>query len=166
LAPQAVNYFSEAWQARGLVEKALGRPLAPDMLSLAINSQPSRSQNQLHIHIDCIRRDVRDQLRRERFEFGRRWKPLPVLLAGHRYRAMRVTSRSLAAHNPFKLLAAGVPGARADMGRYTLVVAGMRFADDVAGFVILEDHADSTQGDNASGEELQDHACALGQAGR
>jgi CDP-diacylglycerol pyrophosphatase len=162
LTPRATNYFAEAWQARGHVEKALGHALPRDMLSLAINSQLARSQNQLHIHIDCIRADVRDALWGERSRIGRRWRPLKVLLAGHRYTAMRVTGNSLASHNPFKLLASGIPGAAKDMGRHTLVVVAMRFAHDVPGFVILENQADPAHGDNAGGEELQDHACALG----
>ena len=75
---------------------------------------------------------------------------------------MRITGETLAGQNPFKLLARGVPGARADMGRHTLVVVGMLFAGDVPGFIMLDDHADPAHGDWGSGEELQDHACALG----
>ena len=41
------------------------------------------------------------------------------------------------------------------------VVVGMVFGR-VPGFIILDDHADLTHGDWGSGEELQDHACALG----
>jgi CDP-diacylglycerol pyrophosphatase len=162
LAPRATNYFAEAWQARDRVEKALGHSLLRDALSLAINSQSARSQNQLHIHIDCVRADVRDALRSERSRIGRHWRPLNVLLAGHRYTAMRITGNSLAGYNPFKLLASGIPGASANMGQHTLVVVGMRFDRNVPGFVILEDQADPAHGDNAGGEELQDHACALG----
>jgi CDP-diacylglycerol pyrophosphatase len=33
LAPFAANYFADAWQERGLVEKALGHAMPPDMLS-------------------------------------------------------------------------------------------------------------------------------------
>ncbi len=160
--PRASNYFADAWQARTFVEKALARKMPRDTLSLAVNSQLARSQNQLHIHIDCIRADVRDALQRERFAIGRRWTPLPILLAGHRYRAIRVAGSSLGGQNPFKLLAWGVPGARADMGYHTLVVVGMWFAPYVPGFVVLDDRADPANGDNAGGEELQDHACALG----
>jgi CDP-diacylglycerol pyrophosphatase len=165
LAPHAAN-FGDAWQARRLVEKSLGHTLQRDTVGLAINSELARSQNQLHIHIDCVRADIRDELRRERFEIGRRWKPLPILLAGHRYRAMRVTGSTLAGHNPFKLLAWGVSGARVGMGHHTLVVVGMQYANHIAGFVILDDHADPAHGDDAGGEELQDHACALGRAKR
>jgi CDP-diacylglycerol pyrophosphatase len=55
-----------------------------------------------------------------------------------------------------------VPGARADMGRHTLVVVGMVFGGRAPGFIILDDRADLAHGDWGSGEELQDHACALG----
>jgi CDP-diacylglycerol pyrophosphatase len=48
------------------------------------------------------------------------------------------------------------------MGHHTLVVVGMLFAGDVPGFILLDDHADPAHGDRGSGEELQDHACALG----
>lgn len=162
LAPRAVNYFAEAWQARGLVEKVIGHAMPRDTLSLAVNSELGRSQNQLHIHIDCIRPDVRAALEDEAAKIGSRWTPLDIWLFGHHYSAMRIAGATLAGRNPFKLLARGVPGAAADMGHYTLVVVGMTLTDHRPGFVILEDRADPARGDNAGGEELQDHACALG----
>ena len=161
LAPFARNYFADAWQARSLVEKALGHAMPRDMLSLAINSASGRTQDQFHIHIDCIRADVRDTLLRERPNIGWRWSLMKTPLAGHQYRAMRVTGSTLLGRNPFKLLAWGVPGARAEMGQHTLVVVGMIFGGRVPGFVILDDRADKAHGDWASGEELQDHNCAL-----
>lgn len=162
LAPDATNYFAEAWEARWLVERALGHGMGRDTLSLAVNSLYGRTQNQLHIHIDCVRAEVRAALQREREQIGRRWRPLPVLLMGHRYRAMRVDGWWPDGANPFRLLAAGVAGTRADMGRHTLVVVGADFADGAPGFVILEGSADPAHGNYGSGEELQDHACALG----
>ena len=162
LAPFARNYFADAWQVRSFVEKALGHTMPRDTLSLAINSASGRTQDQFHIHIDCIRADVRDALLRERRNIGWRWTLLKTPLAGHHYRAIRVTGPTLLGHNPFKLLAWGVPGARADMGQHTLVVVGMVFGGRVPGFIILDDHADKAHGDWGSGEELQDHACALG----
>jgi CDP-diacylglycerol pyrophosphatase len=160
LSPHAVNYFADAWAARTFTEKAAGRTMPRDTLSLAINSEFGRTQNQLHIHIDCIRRDVRDILRSESAHIGGRWTLLTRPLAGHHYRALRVMGPALDGHDPFVLLALGIPGARAAMGRYTLVVAGMRFGGR-PGFIILEDHANLARGDRGSGEELQDHACAL-----
>jgi CDP-diacylglycerol pyrophosphatase len=162
LAPFARNYFADAWRARGFVEQAVGHAMPRETLSLVINSQVGRSQNQLHIHIDCVRSDVRDALQRMAPSIGWRWAVLDEPLAGPHYRAMRVAGPTLFGHNPFKLLAWGVPGARADMGQHTLVVVGMQFGR-VPGFVILDDQADVAHGDWGNGEELQDHyACGMG----
>ena len=162
LARGATNYFAAAWDERDRVAWKLLHPMPRETLSLAINSEVGRTQNQLHIHIDCIRPDVRDALWRERSAIGRRWAPLPAPLAGHRYRAMRLDGETLGDRNPFKLLARGVPGAAADMGHHTLVVVGMWYDDGGPGFVILDDHADLAHGDRASGEDLQDHDCKIG----
>jgi CDP-diacylglycerol pyrophosphatase len=161
LSPFARNYFADAWRARGFVEQAVGHAMPRDTLSLVINSQVGRSQNQLHIHIDCVRADVSDALQRMRANIGWRWAVLGEPLAGHYYRAVRVAGPTLFGHNPFKLLASGVPGARADMGQHTLVVVGMQFGR-VPGFVILDDQADVAHGDWGNGEQLQDHyGCGL-----
>ena len=156
LSPGATNYFGAAWQARAFVEQRAGGTVPRDWMSLAINSSAARSQNQLHIHIDCLRADVRDALDSYAGQIGATWAPFPIPLAGHTYSAIAVPGAELDV-NPFTLLADGVAGARADMGRYTLVVVG---ADDVGGgpgFVILADRADGETGDFAGGEQLQDH---------
>jgi CDP-diacylglycerol diphosphatase len=58
LAPNAPNYWDRAWRERALTEHLAGKPLPREALSLAVNSAYGRSQNQLHIHIDCVREDV------------------------------------------------------------------------------------------------------------
>lgn len=162
LAPDAANYFADAWNARGFVEKALGRALPIDTLGLAVNSKLARTQNQLHIHIDCIRPDVHATLNKLRTSIGANWAPLAEPVGGYPYWAMRVMGPVLADQNPFKLLADGVSGARADMQLHTLVVAGMRFEDDAPGFVILQDRADVLHFDFGAGARLLDHDCTLG----
>jgi CDP-diacylglycerol pyrophosphatase len=164
LAPDAPNYFADAWDARAFVEDALHQKLPRDDIGLAINSAAGRSQDQLHIHVDCVRADVRDVLRAEATSIGERWAPLDVLFSGHRYEAMWVPGEQLGANNPFRLLAAGLPGAAQDMGDRTLVVVGASRADGTAGFVILEDHVDRSTGNLAEGEELLDHACRVAAA--
>ena len=68
-APDAINYFAAAWDARRFVEEALGHDLPGDRVGLAVNSVLARTQNQLHIHIDCIRADVRATLARLQSEY-------------------------------------------------------------------------------------------------
>jgi len=159
LAPHAGNYFSEAWRRRWIFERRLRRAVPREDVSLAVNSAEGRTQNQLHIHIDCIRSDVRDTLMRQRTRIGAGWRPIAERLAGHRYLGMHVLGSHLGV-NPFKLLASRLPGARARMGAYSLVVVGEKFPGHRSGFLILAGRAGATGG-GASGEELQDHFCAV-----
>ena len=162
LAPDAANYFADAWEARSYVSAALQRDLPADDVSLAINSLASRSQDQLHIHIDCVRKDIYDALHGGERTISGEWKPLAHPLLGHPYQAMWVAGEHLGANNPFKLLADGVPGARQHMGEFTLVVIGLTRPGGMRGFVLLEDQVNKEAHDLASGEELQDHACDIG----
>ena len=167
LAPNATNYFAAAWQARPFVEERLGREVPRDWMSLAINSEFARSQNQLHIHIDCLRADVHDALVRHVGDVGQVWAPFPEPLAGDPYSAIAVAGEDLDAVNPFQLLADTVPGARADMGRRTLVVAGAVLSDGQPGFIVLAGLVDPATGDTGGGEAVQDHqVCAAPMMGK
>lgn len=158
LAPDAPDYFAAAWRARTFVERRAGQPLPRDLISLAVNSAVARTQNQLHIHVDCVRADVREALQRNVSKLGPTWTPFPEPLLGHGYLAAAVSGEDLDGIDPFRRLADGVDGARADMGAQTLVVIGAYLADGRPGFVLLSDRADPTT--PGAGEELQDHdAC-------
>lgn len=150
LAPDAPNYFAAAWRARTFVEQRAGQPIPRDQLSLAINSAADRTQDQLHIHVDCVRADVRDTLRRNISDIGPDWAPFPQPLVGQRYDAMVLAGEDITA-NPFQLLA----GRAADMGAETLVAVGVQLTDGGPGFVLLANGVGP-----AHGEDLQDHdAC-------
>lgn len=161
LAPNATNYWQAAWRARAFMLARIGHDLPRDAIALAINSPYGRTQNQLHIHIDCLDIGVRDVLRAQADAIGTAWAALPVRLAGHRYRARRVDDSDFARTDPFRLLAADPPVGAAGLGRHTLVAVGWRFAGGADGFLLLDDEYDPLSGDFASGEELQDHACAV-----
>jgi CDP-diacylglycerol pyrophosphatase len=162
LDPGAKDYFADAWRARYLVEERAERSLPPDWVSLAINSMVARSQNQLHIHIDCLRADVHQSLAQHAGSIGPTWAPFAVPLAGAPYSAIEISD--LNDINVFQLLAESLPGAREDMSRRTLVVVG---SPGGSGFVVLAGQADAAAGDEGSGEDLQDHAlCAAPAAGK
>ena len=164
LAPDAPNWWQAAWSARGYVMARAGRELPRDALSLAINAPTGRTQDQLHIHVDCLREDVRDALRARAASVGEAWAPLGVPLAGHDYRARRLDGAELGANDPFRLLAAAPGVGAAGMADETLVVVGASFAGGVPGFLLLADRVDLAAGDRGNGEELQDHDCALAEA--
>src|SRR5262249_33133689 len=161
LAPGAPNYWQDAWTARRFVDQKAGRDLPRQDISLAINAQSRRSQNQLHIHIDCIRADVKAALAAKSGEIGSHWVALTLPPAGHTYLALRVDSPDLAGANPFRLVADGVPDAAAHMGDQTIVVTGASFGAGQEGFYVLETHVGAGDPTLGWGEELQDHDCAL-----
>jgi CDP-diacylglycerol pyrophosphatase len=161
LAPNAPNYWDRAWRARLLTEKLAGKALPREALSLAINSPFARTQDQLHIHIDCVRRDVRDALAANRDAIGEAWDAFPVPLAGRRWRAFHVDGADLGTIDPFRLLAKGDPDAGADMGKHTLAVVGITWGNKVAGFALLDGTVDPADANSGAGEVLQDHDCAL-----
>ncbi len=160
LRPNAPNYFAAAWLERGHVERAARRSLPRSAISLTVNSVLNRSQNHLHIHMDCIRLDVQATLQRLLAGIGDDWTVLPEPLVGHTYRARRILAEDLGAANPFVLLADGVPDARAAMDAQTLTAVGAQFADRGPGFVVLNARVEVGSGAFIRGEELQDHSCA------
>jgi CDP-diacylglycerol pyrophosphatase len=160
LEPGVTNYVARAWRARTFVEGRLGHPLDRRDVSLAVNSRLRRTQGQLHIHIDCVRRDVRHTLDRLAPSVGDRWAPLGEPLAGRQFRAMRVLGDDLGTTDPFMLLA-GDADARSAMGEHSLAVVGADFPGEGPGFVILDGHVTSRFGEAANAEALQDHTCSL-----
>jgi len=156
LAAKAPNYWAPAWIARFYVFARAHKELPRDAIGLAVNSTKGRSQNQLHIHVDCVRPDLRRYLARRAVRMRERWADLGEAIDGHRYLAMRLDSRDLAGVDPFEVLARNIPAARQHMGNWTLVAIGMP-----RGFVLLAGHVNPATNDPGSGEELLDHDCAL-----
>jgi len=165
LAGDAPNYFGEAWDARRFVEARLGRALPRDEISVAVNSIYGRSQDQLHLHIDCLASGVRAALHADAPQIGYEWSRRTFVLAGHSYQILRIDGESLGRIDPFRLLAAGIPGAARTMGAWTLVLAGTTSADGRPGYYLMAGRAAPAVGEQASGEVLQDHDCKGAQNG-
>ncbi|HEY0209470.1 CDP-diacylglycerol diphosphatase [Acerihabitans sp.] len=157
LKPQTPNFFADAWRARHFLAEKHGAPIPDSALSLAINSRSGRTQNQLHIHISCLRPDVRRQLDGEAAALGTAWRPLGEPLMGHPYLAKRVSAAALTAQSPFLMLAREVPRAADNMGHFTLAMVPL--AD--GGFALLAGERNLWRGNMASAEEIQDHSCAI-----
>ncbi len=159
--PDAPNLFAAAWEARTLVLSRLGKELPRDGVGLAINSSMARSQDQAHIHIDCLRPDIRAALGRRVPQMALGWATEPLVLDGKPYRVLRIDGLDLNGVNPFNLVASASADAGDNMGRATIVVVGARFNDGQAGFLLLVDFANLLRGDIGHGEDLLDHSCLL-----
>jgi CDP-diacylglycerol pyrophosphatase len=164
LAPGGPNWFADAWAAKPFVDALIGRPTPRDWMAVSVNSPYGRSQDLLHLHVDCLTPAARAAIDALAPGLTRAWSARPVEIAGHRYLALRMEGETPAA-DPFRLLAQGAPHARSDMGAWTLVMAGVEVAGR-PGFVLLAGRADPLHGEFASGEVLQDHDCALAHAGQ
>ena len=145
------NYFAAAWQARDLVAAAVGHGVSRDAIGLALNPRHARSQDQLHIHIECLRTDVAQALHAAAPRIGATWSSVDI--GRGVYEAMRVMGEEVGAADPFELLADKLPAAKSAMGDYTLVLAGMEF-NEGPGFILLA-------GKGPAGELLLDSTCAI-----
>jgi CDP-diacylglycerol pyrophosphatase len=161
LTPGLPNYWALAWTAAGRVlPSQVTQHRAA--VGLAINSVQGRSQNQLHIHISCVRHDIITALYDDRAKIGTSWSQPLIAVGNHQYRVMLVESPSLATADPFMLLLK-IAGASQHMGEHTIVVTGATWAGGAKnGFFVLEDSAhDTSHGhDYGHGEELLDENCS------
>lgn len=158
IAPDAPPVFADGWQAKALVERRLGRPLPREAVALAINSKWARSQDQLHVHVDCVAKPVAAALADYRLSLDDHWRAMTVPLAGRVYFARRLEFADFRDASPFRLLADGIEGAKADMGAYSLAAVGANF-DGKPGFILLADSFSLEGGGHA--EDIQDHGCDI-----
>jgi CDP-diacylglycerol pyrophosphatase len=160
LKPAAPNYWALAWTA---ALRYLPADVSKDRtrIGLAINSEYGRSQNQLHIHISCIKRSTADILRGAQGQIGSTWSAPAIVLGEHTYRAMRISGLTLGVVNPFAL-AEKIPGASQHMGSHTLVLVGAAWDDARPGFYLLDDvaHQEDDTFDRGHGEALLDEDCS------
>lgn len=152
LRPEAGAYWRAAWDARHYVASAHPRPLRLNDIGIAANSQETRSQDQFHIHADCVSSRVRADLSAHPGGIGPAWKLLTFTVAGQRYYGRQIAAAQLALSNPLGSLVEAIPALRQRM--------------DVTGFAILpapSPDAPLTLLANASPqvamEGVLDHAC-------
>ena len=160
LAPDAPPVFADGWRARALVEARLDHPLPREAVALALNSQWARSQDQLHVHVDCVAKPVAAALADYRPALDGNWRAMTVPLAGRIYFARRLDSADLGGAAPIRLLVEGLEGAKANLGAYSLAAVGATF-DGKPGFILLADSFSLEGGGHA--EDIQDHNCAIAQ---
>jgi CDP-diacylglycerol pyrophosphatase len=168
LSDTSPNYFAAAWAARDRLDAVVGHPLRREAVGLAINSAIMRGQDQLHVHIECVRPDVSCVLHAAAATLKPQWSPLS--LDDRVYSALRIDGADLSGKDPVRLLASGVPGSRADMRSFTIVVVGMRFAEG-DGFAVLAGRTPAggeitlplatSRGLVPPGETLLDSTCAV-----
>jgi CDP-diacylglycerol pyrophosphatase len=128
------NYFSQAWNARDLLDSYVGHPVPRTAVGLALSTPRARDQDQFHIHIECLRPEVFDALHANAAQITGKWSPITVI--GSTYQARRISDPNLEATRPFELVAQLSPDAKRHLENYTVLISGMQYPDG-PGFVIL-----------------------------
>jgi CDP-diacylglycerol pyrophosphatase len=155
-SPEAPNYFADAWGARKYVLDSVERPMSEKEIGLAVNSRPGRSQDQLHIHVDCLRHRYGQLLRQHDAGLSaEKWTRLTFALRGRYYWAMLVNSPDLAATNIFRTAATLLRVSPGRMEDVTVVVIPRLDK----GFYLLADQYTPGAMGKGHGEFLLDHAC-------
>ncbi|GEP08757.1 CDP-diacylglycerol diphosphatase [Methylobacterium gnaphalii] len=147
-------YWRAATQARHFVTDALQGRLDISDVAFAVNSQGGRSQDQLHIHLDCVQPAVRATLRANATAFTSEWHPLPFPLERERYYGKLVPADALDGLNPFAELAR-LPGLH-DLRATSFAMVSTSPGDPAQGAYLLAYRAADSHA-----EWLLDHDCAL-----
>ncbi|WP_224652012.1 CDP-diacylglycerol diphosphatase [Pectobacterium versatile] len=151
------NFFEQAWANRSHLSREAGKPIRDDYLSLAINSRYGRTQNQLHIHIACLRPEIYQTLNQQFPTLSGDWKTLPVKINGHVYLAKTLAVNELAQSDPFKTLDRYAQQQNESIGKYGLAMVSMPTGEKV----LLASSLDVFNMSLGSVEEIQDFSCAL-----
>ncbi|QSX33535.1 CDP-diacylglycerol diphosphatase [Shewanella avicenniae] len=155
LQPHAPQFFSLAWNERQLLEEKYGRPIDDQALSLAVNSAFGRTQNQLHIHISCLRADIRAQLDKLAPQLNNQWQQFSLDNSDYQIRSL--SHDEFYAQSVFQRIASELNIDSDDMGKYGLALTTL--AD--GRFALLALRASWFGMENASPELIQDHSCSI-----
>ena len=155
LNPSTPNFFAEAWCSRHYMEEKRGAPIEESALALSINSQRGRTQNQLHIHISCLRPDIRQRLDSLSGILTGLWQS--EQLGGHVYQVRAVTRDEIKKMSPFIRIANELPGAREEMYKYGIAIAAL--PDGRRALMVIKRNL--LLMNKGSAEELQDHTCDI-----
>ncbi len=158
LAPQARNYFYDAWQSRAILDQQNQKPIDPQYLSFSVNSSYGRSQDQLHIHNSCLRKDVYQIVEKNRIQLTNEWTVLPEKVFGHTYIAQKIKLADLEQTSPFKNLETYVnQQKKANMGQFGVAIVSAKDGE----IVFLASQVNLKELNQASVEEIQDTHCAV-----
>jgi len=154
------NQWAFGWDARGMVGKALGKALPDDMLGLAINARASRSQDQLHIHLDCISEAARAFVHGSAGDIGTTWSALQF--QGKPVRAVLIPSPPASMDfNAFDMVRESLdlsPEAVTDRGLFVTYVVR---PEGKSGFVVVDEPVDRQAGSNGHASDFLDRRCRL-----
>lgn len=98
------NYFYDAWKKRDVLSQLNTRYVPDEYHAFSVNSAYVRSQDQLHIHDSCLKKEIYEILEQQRDAISYEWQPLQGTILGQKYLAKKVRVTDIRKASPFKLL--------------------------------------------------------------
>ncbi|VFS53155.1 CDP-diacylglycerol diphosphatase [Budvicia aquatica] len=155
------DYFQKAWDERGFIGQQSDEPLPRDIVSLTINSSYGRSQDQLHIHISCIKPDVKAHLYSQLDQFSEQWSKVEDGINGNDYIARTLTEDQFQQMSLFLRLAEEVPDAENHMGSYGLALVPYTSNTHVPMYLLLANKLNILSLNLGYTGDIQDYQCDL-----
>ena len=122
------------------------------------NSRPARDQDQVALVADCLDKGAAKILFDQAASLDESWRRLSAPIKGRPYWARRIDETSLKAQSPFRRLADEMPGAKDDMGSWSIALAEAR-GDGKPTLILLADRAEGAEGGRLT--DLLDPECAI-----
>ncbi|MBL1202103.1 MAG: CDP-diacylglycerol diphosphatase [Nostoc sp. GBBB01] len=154
----SIPYWQYAWEeARKYVPTKKPQVQYRNQYGLAINSQQARNQDQLHIHMSCIKQSVSMQLETDDNQIPNgNFNNFILTLENNQYNIMKLDNDSLTNNNnPFYLVNRSLASSQ-KMADQSIAVVGRRRG----GYYILNTESDATKGYKAAAEKLLDEDCS------
>lgn len=159
----APNYFNAAWRARSFLRGADGREPGRDEIALVVNSTVVRTQDQLHVHVGCLRSHPRLMLAAAapNVPIGK-WVRIGNVVPHVMFWGMRIRGTDLSDIRPFSLAAEAFGDKVGHRGDLTIAAAGVRVEGDDQ-FLVLASYAEATDSWlPARSSDLLDENCPAG----
>ncbi|PHJ57301.1 hypothetical protein VF14_30465 [Nostoc linckia z18] len=154
----SIPYWQYAWEeARKYVPTKKPQVQYRNQYGLAINSQQARNQDQLHIHMSCIKQSVSMQLETDDNQIPNgNFNNFILTLENNQYNIMKLDNDSLTNNNnPFYLVNRSLASSQ-KMADQSIAVVGRRRG----GYYIVNTESDATKGYKAAAEKLLDEDCS------
>lgn len=150
------NYFQHGWDTRYLLQQQAAFPIPERYLALAVNSRYGRSQNQLHLHLACLKPEVYQAILQQNSNIDYHWQMLNTPLSGRRYLAIKAATTA----NPFTVLSQYLQAEGDSMDNYGLV----RVVTDNGEAILLATRVQLMALTLGTAEELLDFDCKVAQS--
>ncbi|MBC1239971.1 CDP-diacylglycerol diphosphatase, partial [Nostoc sp. 2RC] len=154
----SIPYWQYAWEeVRKYVPTKKPQVQYRNQYGLAINSQQARNQDQLHIHMSCIKQSVSMQLETDDNQIPNgNFNNFILTLENNQYNIMKLDNDSLTNNNnPFYLVNRSLASSQ-KMADQSIAVVGRRRG----GYYIVNTESDATKGYKAAAEKLLDEDCS------